>query len=147
MLSVWRRRPSVTITTALLAAALELAPLAAYSAEPTTASGTISKTVKDNLLDAAKKMGLTASGKDNRSILDLFGVYLALTLGFVGIIFIVQVVHGGYLWMTAGGNEEQVTKARQKIANGAMGAAVIFFAYILTSFLLSEFASEAGIPF
>lgn len=106
----------------------------------------LNETVKNNLNEAAIKSGLTQSGNgDNRSILDLFGVYIALSLGFVGITFLVQVVHGGYLWMTAGGNDEKVKKAIGKITNGAIGAAVVFFAYIITYFLLSEFTTEAGI--
>ena len=93
------------------------------------------------------KSGLTASGNsDNRSVLDLFGVYLSIALGFVGITFTVQIVHGGYLWMTAGGNEEKVKKALSKITNGAIGAGVVFSAYIITYFILSEFTREAGIP-
>ena len=105
------------------------------------------ETINSNLLDTAVKSGLTASGNsDNRSVLDLFGVYLSIALGFVGITFTVQIVHGGYLWMTAGGNEEKVKKALSKITNGAIGAGVVFSAYIITYFILSEFTREAGIP-
>ena len=105
------------------------------------------ETINSNLLDTAVKSGLTASGNsDNRSVFDLFGVYLSIALGFVGITFTVQIVHGGYLWMTAGGNEEKVKKALSKITNGAIGAGVVFSAYIITYFILSEFTREAGIP-
>ena len=104
------------------------------------------ETINSNLLDTAVKSGLTASGNsDNRSVFDLFGVYLSIALGFVGITFTVQIVHGGYLWMTAGGNEEQVKKAQSKIANGAAGAAIVFFAYLITAFILYMITDWGGI--
>lgn len=81
----------------------------------------------------------------DRSPLDLFGLYLNIMVGFAGIIFVVQVVHGGYLWMTAGGNEEQVRHARDKITNGAIGVVIIFFAYAITLAILTIVSQRAGV--
>lgn len=102
--------------------------------------------VKDPLNEVAKKAKLIEEGKTVGSPLDLFGLYLNLMLGFVGVIFVVQVVHGGYLWMTASGNEEKVKKAKDKITNGAIGAAIVFLAYIITAFVLYMITQYAGIP-
>lgn len=101
--------------------------------------------VKDPLKDVAKK-ALLKQGEAAASPLDLFGLYLNLMLAFVGVIFVVQVVHGGYMWMTAGGNEEQITKAQKKITNGAIGAAIVFLAYIITAFVLYMITDWANIP-
>ena len=68
---------------------------------------------------------------------DVIGLVLAAVLGFVGIIFVVITIHGGILWMTAGGNEDQVRNARDKIMNGALGAIIIFATYVITSYVLS----------
>jgi hypothetical protein len=110
-------------------------------------SGSLKDTVTKNFRNVARWAGLTKTeDQPAQSVLDLFGVYLQLSLGFVGVIFVVQVVHGGYLWMTAGGNEEQVKKARSKIANGAVGAAIIFLAYLIAVFALTIIAQQADIP-
>lgn len=103
--------------------------------------------VTKNLTSIASKASLTGNGNDEgRSILDLFGAYIGLSLGFVGITFLVQVVHGGYMWMTAGGNEEKITKARNKIINGAIGAGVTFSAFLIAFFVLRVFTNSAGVP-
>ena len=45
----------------------------------------------------------------------------------------------------AGGNEEQGTKARQKIINSATGAAIVFLAYMITTFVLRQITEFADI--
>lgn len=108
---------------------------------------TLTNIVTDPLKDVAEKAKLAQRGVVVGSPLDLFGLYLNLMLGFVGVVFVVQVVHGGYLWMTASGNEEQLKKAQHKITNGAIGAAIVFFAYIITAFVLYTITAWGGIPF
>jgi hypothetical protein len=58
-------------------------------------------------------------------------------LGLVAIIFFVMIVVSGFKWMTAGGNEETVTKAKNNIRNAVIGLIVIIFAYMITSFVLN----------
>jgi len=57
----------------------------------------------------------------------------ALTL--VGIIFLLLMVYGGYMWMTARGNEEQVTKAQKIIYGTVIGLVVVLSAYAITVFV------------
>jgi len=57
---------------------------------------------------------------------------IRLFLGFLGMIFIVLVVYAGWLWMTAGGNEERVTQAKDLIKNATIGLVVILLAYSIT---------------
>jgi hypothetical protein len=87
----------------------------------------------------------TGAETDKLNALDLFGLFFSLATAFAGVVFLIQVVHGGFLWMTAGGNEEQITKARGKLVNGAIGVAIIFSAYILVVFVLTQVANITGI--
>lgn len=87
----------------------------------------------------------TGTETDRLSPLDLFGLYFNIATAFAGILFIVQVIHGGFLWMTASGNEDQVSQARSKIINGTIGAGIVFSAYILVVFVLSQLATFVGI--
>jgi hypothetical protein len=47
-------------------------------------------------------------------------------------------IYAGILWMTAQGNEQQVTKAKQLMFNAAIGMIIIFAAYALTTFIGSQ---------
>ena len=53
-------------------------------------------------------------------------------LGLLGTVALVYVIYAGYLIMTAGGNEEQVTKGKNVLKNGVIGLAIILSAYGLT---------------
>lgn len=53
-------------------------------------------------------------------------------LGLIGIMLIALNVYSGFLWITAGGNEEQVTKAKTIIRNSTIGLIVVLSAYSLT---------------
>lgn len=53
-------------------------------------------------------------------------------LEFIGIIFIVLTLYAGFLWMTAGGNEEKVTKSKTLLFQATIGLAIIVSAYSIT---------------
>lgn len=54
--------------------------------------------------------------------------------GLISMILIGINVYAGYLWMTAGGNEETVTKAKQLLKNGIIGLVIVLSAYSITIF-------------
>jgi len=62
--------------------------------------------------------------------------------GIMGVIFLVVILVGGYSWMTAGGNEEKVGKAKKWIFNGINGMIVIFMAYSLVYVMLAALKSS-----
>lgn len=68
-------------------------------------------------------------------------------LGLLGIVAVVIVVIGGFLWMTAGGSGEQVEKAKGWIFSGIIGLAIILSAYAITRFVISELgvATDLGV--
>ncbi len=72
------------------------------------------------------------------------GVRFVLSL--VGIIFLVLIVIAGVRWMTAAGNEEQITTALKTIKNAGIGLLLIFAAYSVTYtiFLILENATRTN---
>ncbi|MCR4280445.1 MAG: pilin [Candidatus Komeilibacteria bacterium] len=60
------------------------------------------------------------------------GLIIQYILGFVGLIFLVLIVASGLQWMTAGGNEDAITKARKRMINASIGLAIILMAYSIT---------------
>lgn len=69
---------------------------------------------------------------------------IRVLLGFLGIIGVGIVLYGGYLWMTAGGNSDQVATAQQVLRNGLIGLIIILLAFSIVSFLLRRFLNEGG---
>jgi len=67
-------------------------------------------------------------------------------LGFLGIIAIVIILWGGFRWMTAGGNEEKVGEAKKIITAGIIGLIIIFTAYAIAAFVITQLASATGAP-
>lgn len=62
-------------------------------------------------------------------------------LAVVYIIFFVLVLYAGIRWMTAQGNEENVTKAKNILEAAIIGVVLISAAYAITSFVFSKIGS------
>ena len=56
-------------------------------------------------------------------------------LGLLAIIFIILMILAGYNWMTAGGEEQKVTKAKDTIQAAIIGLIIIVAAYAITFFV------------
>jgi len=67
-------------------------------------------------------------------------------LGLLGIIFVVLTIYAGFLWMTAQGNEEQISKAKKMLVNAVIGLVIIMAAWSITAFVLYNLSSamQAG---
>lgn len=90
--------------------------------------------VDDNGLSAAAPPALQASGTGEK-IPTKIGAIIGNVLAFVGVLFFALVIYGGLLWMTAGGNEQQVGKAKTLIIDATIGLIIVLSAYAITSYL------------
>lgn len=59
-------------------------------------------------------------------------------LGLLGIIAVVLIIYAGFLWMTAGGNEDKVAQSKKILVNAAIGLAIILSSYAIVSFVMSR---------
>ena len=66
------------------------------------------------------------------------GQVIAIMLSFIGVILLVLMVYSGFLWLTAGGNDEQVAKAKKNIYNAVIGMAIALSAFVLTNFIVNQ---------
>ena len=116
----------------LLAFNLLLVPAThVYAAEP------------DLSQDIAGKSGYSVSVTGN-TLSETIGKIIKIVLGFLGTIFLVLTVYAGVLWMTAGGNEEQITKSLGILKTAVIGLIIIIAAYSITYFvMLNAFALTA----
>ena len=76
----------------------------------------------------------------------IVGRIIRVALGLLGIIFVGLTTYGGFLWMTSGGNEENVKKAKTLITNGIIGLLIIVTAYAITYFVTRSIA-ETVLPY
>lgn len=67
----------------------------------------------------------------------LIGSVIDKVLGVVGALALVMFVFGGITWMTAMGNDQQITKGKNVLMWAAIGLVVIFSSYALIRFILS----------
>ena len=84
-------------------------------------------------------LGLGRQGLET-TIQDIIGIIL----GFLGLIAVVIILIGGFMWMTAGGNEERVKKGRQFIINGVIGLVIILAAYAIAKFVIENLQTATG---
>ena len=70
----------------------------------------------------------------------LIGRVIRGLTGVVGALALLMFVVGGILWMTAGGNDEQMKTAKSMLVNSTLGLLIIFFAFTLISAFLNLFS-------
>ena len=74
----------------------------------------------------------------------MIGKIIKTALSMLGIIFLILLIYAGYLWMTAGGNEQQVSKAQSMITTAIIGLVIVISAYTISYFVLSSLHFEAS---
>jgi len=79
-----------------------------------------------------------ATGLGQSELQTTIGSLIRVALGFLGVVAVVIILLGGFKWMTAGGNEDNVTKAKGLIIAGIIGLAIILSAYAIASFVISS---------
>ncbi len=67
-----------------------------------------------------------------------------IVLSFLGLIAVIIVIYGGFIWMTSGGQEEKVNKAKSILKNGLIGLVIVIFAWGITTWVLSQFSGIFG---
>jgi len=104
--------------------------------------------IAKNLQDSFKIGGLLDSTGDTagfnttqRDVDPVIANVITVILSFLGVVFLVLMVYGGYIWMTAAGNEEQVTKARNLVIAAIIGLLIVVAAYAISYFVMFRFST------
>jgi Zn-dependent protease with chaperone function len=79
-----------------------------------------------------------ATGLGSTDVRTTIAMIIKVAMGLLGIVAVVIILIGGFKWMTAGGNEEQVGEAKKWIFSGVIGLAIILSAYALASFIINQ---------
>ncbi len=79
----------------------------------------------------------TALGLGTRDVRETIARIINVTLGILGIVVTLIIIAGGFRWMTAGGNEENIAQAKKIISAGVIGLLIIIIAYALSSWIFN----------
>lgn len=71
---------------------------------------------------------------------------IRIFLSFLGVIFVVLIIYAGYMWMTAAGNEEQISRSKRIIISAFIGITIVMAAYAITFFVIDQIleATQGG---
>jgi len=85
--------------------------------------------------------GSLAGAEDPRIII---GRFIQFALGFLGILVVLLIMYAGFLWMTSGGDEEKIRRAKKILTNSVIGLIIILSSWGLTTFILNRFSNVIG---
>lgn len=128
-----------TVTLALVLAAALALPALAQDAN-------LGQTALDGLGQAAEGAGYNpdvdegGSGFFIGSLVRIFNV----TLSVIGLLFFVLIMRGGFVWMTARGNEDEIGRAKKILSAAIGGLVVVVLAQALALFMLEIFGTATG---
>lgn len=89
-------------------------------------------------LDEAAKKGYSKTDigqLPNQDIPTAIGKIIGAGLSFIGVIFLILMIYGGFLWMFARGNDQSVSKAKELITAAIIGLIIVMSAYAITSYV------------
>jgi len=72
------------------------------------------------------------------------GRIINFALTFLGLIAVAIILYGGFKWMTAAGNEDQVGEAKKLLGAGVIGLLIILAAWALSTFLIAQIYAAVG---
>ena len=93
-------------------------------------------------LAAAPNLGLNDFGGQTqlgtKSLTETIASIINVAMGLLGMVVVVLILAGGFMWMTAAGSDEKITKAKGLIFGGIIGLAIILSAYAIAQFVVSS---------
>jgi TRAP-type C4-dicarboxylate transport system permease small subunit len=84
------------------------------------------------LTDTANKAELLST---NTPLAERVGQIIGVGLSLIGVAFFILMIYGGFIWMFARGNEQEVTKAKDIIISATIGLVIVLSAYAITRFI------------
>lgn len=87
----------------------------------------------------AGNIGLQGGGNDIRDVL-VRG--LQVVLGFLGIIAVLIVMWGGWLWMTSNGDPAKIDKAKKTLISAVIGLFIILAAFMVVTWIINTTSNK-----
>lgn len=117
------------ILLSLLFAGMIISPAQAQLKNANTFSGLAEKTFSGTFNTDVNVQKTVASS---------VGEIIGIALSFIGVILLVIMVYAGFLWLTAGGNDQQIDRAKKWIINSIIGMIIALSAYAISFFVINQ---------
>ncbi len=72
----------------------------------------------------------------------MISTVIEIALSFLGIFFLILTIYGGYTWMIARGNEQEIERASKIFQTAIIGLIVVIAAYAISWFMLDKLSKE-----
>jgi len=99
---------------------------------------------------AQPNLGLNEFGAQTqlgtKQLTDTVADIINVAMGLLGMIVILLILAGGFLWMTAAGDDAKITKAKGLIFGGVIGLAIILSAYAIAQFVVGNLLNATSRP-
>lgn len=95
--------------------------------------------LNEGLTNFASGAGLSTAESD---LPTLIGGIVKVILSLLGLIATILLIVGGFMWMTSGGNEEKVGKAKQLMGAAIIGLVIVVIAYAAATFVVNQLTTQ-----
>lgn len=109
---------------------------------PTQLKADVSSAVDTGAEATASNAGLPLT----ENIAAVVGKIIYIVLGFLGIVFVLLIIYGGFLRMTASGNPETIKTSNQIIIGAIVGFAIIMASYAITFLVITQLGGAVTNP-
>lgn len=87
---------------------------------------------------AASIGGYETNNVNELSFFVAIGLIAQVLLTILGVVFVSLMIYGGYIWMIARGNEDEVDKGKSIIIDATIGLVLVLSAAVISNFVLSS---------
>jgi hypothetical protein len=94
--------------------------------------------------NSVQNIAQAAGVSGGTDLIVIIGRIINVFLGTLGVVFLGLMLYAGFLWMTSGGDDENVKKAKSMIQNAIIGLLIIMSSWAITYFIIKALTGATG---
>lgn len=104
------------------------------------ASASIWENITDKDKGGLTEIGNTVFGNEEpkNTIPEIVARIINYLFSFLGVIFLVLIIYGGFLYMTAAGDSDKISTSKDIIISASIGLAIILASYSISYFIIKN---------
>lgn len=107
-------------------------------------SPVMAQTPPPSLLGQVSGQNTGLSDGGGAGLAGIIGGIIQTLLSVLGVVLLIIIIYSGILWMTAGGNTDQVGKAKSWMLNSVIGLLIILASLALSEFVIAALTGATG---
>lgn len=118
------KKIGLSLTLSLVLFSLALTPILAQ------------ESITDRMKGAIKTVDLPTAGTEvDDGAQEIIGNVIGAFLSIFGAFFLILVIYGGFKWMNAKGNQEEIDKAKSVLRSATIGFLIVMLSYAISYFV------------